>query len=116
MDVDLFREIYAFARQHYDIDKASYHVSAQIERAPQLVDVTDWPALLNQFDAREILHVTFGSVLTAKDASGKYLFRDRIYSALRSNSEAYAANLEKHFSKHLEPFANHTTKNEKIQP
>lgn len=105
IDVDLFREIYAFARQHYDTDKVSYHVSAQLAQAPQLVDVTDWPALLNQFDAREILHVTFGSVLTAKDTSGKYQFRERIYSALRSNSEAYAANLEKHFSKHLEPFA-----------
>ena len=116
MDVDLFRKIYAFARQHYDTDKESYHVSAHIERAPRLENVTDWPALLNQFDAREILHVTFGSVLTAKDASGDYQFHEQIFAVLRSNSEAYAANLEEHFSKHLEPFTNPATKNEKIQP
>ncbi|MCX6036738.1 MAG: tagaturonate epimerase family protein [Chloroflexi bacterium] len=64
VDVDLFREIYSFARQRYETDKASYHVSAELGRAPLPEAVTDWPGLLDQFDAREILHVTFGSVLT----------------------------------------------------
>jgi hypothetical protein len=105
LDVDLFREIYSFARQHYETDKVSYHVSAEVVRAPQPETITDWPALLDQFDAREILHVTFGSVLKARNSSGKYQFHERIFSSLRSNSEAYAANLERHFSKHLEPFA-----------
>ncbi len=73
-------------------------------RAPQPEAVTDWPALLNQFDAREVLHVTFGSVLTEKTSSGQKRFYDRIFAVLNSNTEAYAANLEKHFSKHLQPF------------
>ncbi len=35
LDIDLFRDIYVFARQHYETDKASYHVSAQLEpRSP----------------------------------------------------------------------------------
>ncbi len=65
VDPALFREIYAFARERYDTDKASYHVSAELGRAPEAADVreADLPALLEQFDAREILHVTFGSVL-----------------------------------------------------
>ena len=104
LDSDLFREIYAFARQRYEADRASYHVSAELGRAPLPEDVKDPPALLEQFDAREILHVTFGSVLTEKAADGQKRFYERLISALRENPEAYAANLEKHFLRHLEPF------------
>jgi hypothetical protein len=106
LDVNLFREIYIFAREHYEIDKASYHVSARLERAPLPDTITDWPGLLEQFDAREILHVTFGSVLTDKTATGDWRFYDRFMDVLRANPEAYAANLEKHFMRHLEPFVN----------
>ena len=70
VDVDLFREIYSFALQRYETDKASYHVSAELGRAPLPNMVTDWPGLLDQFDAREILHVTFGSVLTETTTTG----------------------------------------------
>jgi len=104
VEVDLFREIYSFARERYETDKTSYHVSAQLGRAPLPEAVTEWPGLLDQFDAREILHVTFGSVLTEKDSDGQKRFRDRIFAVLNANAEAYAANLEKHFSRHLRPF------------
>lgn len=106
LDVELFREIYEFARDRYETDRASYHVSASLRRAPRPADVTDWPALLDQFDAREILHVTFGSVLTTADAAGGgLLFHDRLMALLQSHPEAYAENLKKHFVRHLQPFA-----------
>ena len=104
LDVALFRVIYSFAREHYETDKASYHVSAELGSAPLPQDVTDWPALLEQFHAREILHVTFGSVLTAQTDLGQPLFYERLMTLLRANPEAYAANLEKHFVRHLTPF------------
>jgi len=106
LDPDFFREIYAFARGRYETDRASYHVSAQLGRAPlpHAVTDTDLPALLNQFDAREILHVTFGSVLTERAADGRWRFYDRFVDLLRANPEAYAANLEAHFLRHLKPF------------
>lgn len=103
-DVDFFHEIYLFAREHFEVDKASYHVSAELQRAPSPESVSDWPALLEQFDAREILHVTFGSVLTSKTSAGSWLFRERLFDFLHSNAEAYASNLEKHFIRHLSPF------------
>jgi hypothetical protein len=105
LDVDLFSEIYRFALQHYEADRVSYHVSARLERAPLPEIVSDWPSLLDQFDAREILHVTFGSVLTERTANGKSRFYDRLMAVLISNPEAYASNLEKHFIKHLKPFS-----------
>ena len=51
-----------------------------------------------------MLHVTFGSVLTTRDAAGHYVYRDRFFRALRSDEEAYYRVLETHFDKHLEPF------------
>lgn len=109
IDVDLFREIYAFACERYEIDRASYHVSAEVDRAPQPAEVTDWPGLLNQFDAREILHVTFGSVLTQRNSDGTHQFYDRLMSILRRHPDAYTRNLEEHFSRHLLPFATDTS-------
>ncbi len=62
------------------------------------------PALLDQFDAREILHVTYGSVLRERLPDGSMRFYDRLMALLRANSEAYAANLQRHFIRHLQPF------------
>jgi len=106
IDTPFFRAIYTFGRERYETDRVSYHVSAQLARAPLSDDVSDHnlETLLDQFDAREILHVTFGSVLRTRDASGKYLFYDKLMSVLRANPETYAANLEKHFVRHLKPF------------
>jgi len=100
-DQDLFRQIYTFARERYEGDRASYHVSARTDRAPVsgAVDDAELPALLEQFDTREILHVTFGSVL--REVS----LHDRLLGLLREHPEPYAAELERHFLRHLEPFA-----------
>ncbi|MDQ5850530.1 MAG: tagaturonate epimerase family protein [Chloroflexota bacterium] len=105
-DPALFREIYRFARDRYENDRASYHVSASLSRAPLPEDVADpaLPDLLAQFDAREILHVTFGSVLTARTDAGAWQFRDRLMALLQAQADAYAANLEAHFLRHLRPF------------
>jgi hypothetical protein len=103
----LFRGIYAFSRERYGEDRASYHVSAQVERtpAPDGVADPDLVGLLDQFDIRQVLHVTFGSVLTSQAADGTLRFGPAILSLLRENPEAYAACLERHFVKHLRPFA-----------
>jgi tagaturonate epimerase len=104
VNVDLFREIYLFARERFETDKASYHVSADLSRAPLPEEVPTCTALLDQFDARQILHIAFGSVLTGRTADGKFRFRDRFLSVLGENAEAYAENLTKHFIRHLKPF------------
>ena len=107
LEPPLLRDIYIFARAHYETDRASYHVSARLDHAPlpNMLSNADLPTLLEQFDAREILHVTFGSVLTAKTPEGKWLFYEQMMNILRKNPEAYAANLQTHFLRHLRPFA-----------
>lgn len=113
LDPAFFQEIYTFARERYETDRLSYHVSAELKNAPLPDTVRDWPAVLDQFDAREILHVTFGSVLSERTAAGgahsgahsAWRFYDRFMDFLHSNAEAYTRNLEKHFIRHLMPFA-----------
>jgi hypothetical protein len=98
LDPGLFRAIYALARDRYEEDRASYHVSARLERAPLADSLRDAElvSLLEAFDTRQVLHVTFGSVL------GRH--GHRLRSVLRAHSEAYEANLERHFIRHLAPF------------
>jgi hypothetical protein len=104
---DLLRDIYAFALERYETDRASYHVSAELQRAPSPTGLPDSAvlALLDHFDTRQILHVTFGSVLTVQDSTGNRRFSSRMMEALKSHPEAYAANLQSHFFRHLRPFA-----------
>ncbi len=94
----LFRDIYRIAFKLYEQDRATYHVSADTSRAPQIENLSDeeLPTVLDQFDAREMLHVTFGSALAQ--------LGDPIKEALVAHEEAYYQALETHFVKHLEPF------------
>ena len=98
LDPGLFRAVYALARERYEEDRASYHVSARLERAPMpdTVAHADLPSLLDQFDAREILHVTFGSALAR--------YGDRLRALLRAHPDAYDARVERHFVRHLGAF------------
>ncbi|MDY7009335.1 MAG: tagaturonate epimerase family protein [Planctomycetota bacterium] len=100
----LFREILDFARGRYETDKATYHVSADVTKVPSADTLKNeqLPGLLDEFNARQVLHVTFGSVLTADD--GK-TFGSRIYAALKADEEAHYAALEKHLARHISPLA-----------
>jgi hypothetical protein len=94
----LFRQILALAIERYPQDRATYHVSAELARVPgpdSLPDA-DLPGVLDQFDAREVLHVTFGSALDT--------FGNRLLDTLRQNEELHYALLDAHFQRHLRAF------------
>ena len=107
IDPGLFREILDFARGRYEEDKATYHVSADVSEVLPADDLADneLAPLLDQFDARQVLHVTFGSVLTTTEADGSMRFRDRILTALTQDEETHYAVLAKHLGRHVAPFA-----------
>ncbi|UCH62739.1 MAG: hypothetical protein JSU77_13280 [Fidelibacterota bacterium] len=105
-DPGLFREILDFGREHYETEKATYHVSAELDCVPPASDLNDeqLPALLDQDDARQVLHVTFGKVLTSRDDTGKTIFKDRIMMSLKEHERLYDDCLTRHFRRHIEPF------------
>jgi hypothetical protein len=87
---DLFSKIYALGRDRYETDKKTYHVSAELNKLP---DTSDLPSLLEDFHAREVLHVTFGSALAQ--------FGVELKAALIKHDDAYFEGLKAHFDKHL---------------
>lgn len=93
-----FRELLAFSIGRYDTDRATYHVSAQLSKVPAPESLTDaeLPDLLNQFDARQVLHVTFGSVLDT--------YRAQLMALLDAHAAVYETLLDHHFQRHLAPF------------
>jgi hypothetical protein len=87
---DLFLKIYSLGRERYETDKKTYHISARLDRLPQSDDL---PALLDDFHAREVLHVTFGSALLK--------FGVELKAALVKHEIVYYEFLRRHFEKHL---------------
>jgi hypothetical protein len=104
---DLFREILAFALERWDDDRATYHVSADLAKAarPDALGDDELPDVLDQFDTRQVLHVTFGSVLTRANPDGTYRFRERLLEALAEHEEEHYAALAAHLGRHAAPFA-----------
>jgi hypothetical protein len=110
-DPALFRRIITFARAHYDKDKATYHVSATLDSAPPADVVSDPVELERQYlelwaevprgrgftrPGRQVLHCTFGSVLTDHDLG------PAVRAALEQNQATYDEVLADHFGRHLE--------------
>lgn len=91
----LFAEILGFAVGRYPIDRATYHVSAEVARLPAAAVPS---GLLDDFHGRQILHVTYGSVLN------EARLRTALFDTLRRHTEDYARLIEAHFDKHLSLF------------
>ncbi len=103
---DLFREILAFAKERFEHDRATYAMSPALHKVPEPDALADGqlPGLLDQPDARQVLHVTFGSVMTQRDGDGEYHFRNRLLAVLDAHEETYYRALEEHFARHLEAY------------
>lgn len=103
---DFFREIWDFCHPLYEQEKKSYHVSADVSQLKASSEYTDSQllALFTDDNARQVLHVTFGRVLTERQADGTYRFRDKILQYLNQYEEYYYQFLVEHFKKHLAAF------------
>ena len=99
-DTALFRQILDYSRERFETDRKSYYLDCQPDKVPANADLSDadLPGLLEQFDARQLLHVTFGSNLDR--------FGARIHRLIADHEEAYEETLNSHFTRHLAPFVN----------
>ncbi|GEM46325.1 tagaturonate epimerase family protein [Deinococcus cellulosilyticus] len=92
---DLFTEMLEVAKQHFEEDRASYHISGKLDRVP--VQPGNLPALLDHFDTRQVLHVTFGTLLQQ--------FREPLMQLMEQHETLHLQGLREHFIRHLAPFA-----------
>jgi tagaturonate epimerase len=109
-DEGLFRRIIDFSRGRYETDRATYHVSATLDSAPPPSEVKDARQLEKLYlglwsdvpkgegftePGRQILHCTFGSVLTDQS------LKDQVMQVLREHPKTYETLLVEHFERHL---------------
>jgi len=103
-DPALYREIHQFALENFEKDRASYNLTTDLSRIPGIDTISD-DELINLFkqnDSRQLIHITYGSILRAKDNVGKYIFKDRIYQVLFRYEEEHYRELSNHIRRHLE--------------
>ena len=102
-DPAMYREIHAFALEKFEDAKKFYHVTTDLNKVPALDTLTDaeLPSLFTMNDARQLIHITYGFILTEKNADGTYRFKNRLYKFWRENEGVYSDMLYAHIGKHL---------------
>lgn len=102
-DPAFYRELHAFALNSFAEATTYYHVTTDLGRIPDINTLSDeqLPDLMNHNDARQLLHITYGLILTAKDEAGNRYLRDRLYALLDTYTDDYASLLEGHIGRHL---------------
>lgn len=102
-DAEFFRKLYRFADETFPEAQKYYHITPDLSKIKPLDSVTDeaLPEYLNDDNARQLLHVTYGLILTEKDEEGNYVFKDRFYDLLHTYFDDYAALLSGHIGNHL---------------
>jgi tagaturonate epimerase len=94
-DPALFREIAAFCKGRFTEDRRSYHISTTEQQVNALPLEGEMERLyLDEIPGRQLLHVTFGSVLTSD-------FKPRILDVLHRQESLHQELLRMHFDKHL---------------
>ena len=103
-DPALYREIHAFALDSFDAARKYYHVTTELDKIPALDTLADdqLPSLFEMNDARQLIHITYGLILTAKNEDGSDRFRGRLFSLWNTYEEEYAQLLDHHIGRHLE--------------
>lgn len=74
-----------------------YKVGLDLARVPDIASLgnDELPDLLNQNDARQLLHITYGFIL--QDSK----LHEAVYATLERNEQAYANALCTHLTRHL---------------
>jgi hypothetical protein len=102
-DIPLFREICDFAAGRFMTDRATYHVAKNLDDLPDYKSMSDaeLESLFDNNTFRQMLHVTFGSVLTDKKENGGWHFRARVFSMLNQHEDEHLKIIEEYSAKHL---------------
>jgi tagaturonate epimerase len=101
---ELFLEIIEYAFSRFETDRATYHISAKLTGVPKPVSLSATgreDVFLNQDAGRQILHVTFGSVLTMGRTAKGRAFNEGIIETLKSNEPLHKEVLAAHLGRHI---------------
>ncbi|CRF28793.1 Uncharacterised protein [Mycobacterium tuberculosis] len=97
--------MHQYALEHFEEATAYYHVTTDISKIVPLDQVADADladTYMNEDHARQLIHITYGILMQAKDEQGGSLFKDEFYRTLSEQEEAYEQSLISHIGKHIE--------------
>ena len=103
-DPAFFREICEFSLKMFPEATKFYHVTTDLKKVPSITSLPDaeLERMLNEPDARQMLHITYGYILTDKNEKGDYRFRDKLYELWNIYEDDYANVLINHIGRHVE--------------
>ncbi len=103
-DPDFMLELYKFAYENLDDVKAFYVFNAQTDGTapkPDEISKENVMDLLNNDDARQVLHTMYGSIMNLKH-NYHYVYRDKFWNILLKNQDLYDRYLNIHIAEHLD--------------
>ncbi len=101
---DLYRRMHTMALNRFSEATKYYHVTTDLSKVPELSSLGDeqLPELMNRDEARQLMHITYGVLLTAEDDQGQRTIRKEVYDVLNDQEEAYAKALRDHIGRHAD--------------
>lgn len=100
----LFLEIIEYSLGRFETDRATYHISAKLSDLPKVgpLSAKEREAVfLDQDAGRQMLHVTFGSVLTQGKAANGQTFNEAILEMLHAEAALHKDVLAHHLGRHI---------------
>ena len=104
VDPKFYREVHAYALEAFDEATKYYHVTTDLNKVPALDTMSDadLPKYFDMNDARQLIHITYGLILSRKNADGSFTYRDKLYSLWREHEAVYTDALVRHIGRHLD--------------
>lgn len=100
----LYKELHEYSFDYFSETQKYYHITPDIDNIAPISDLveTEYQTYLEDDNARQVLHVSYGLLLTAKNEKNEYLFKKDIYDVLDKYEDEYYQLLNKHIGRHLE--------------
>lgn len=97
-DPVLYRVIHKCALENFNDMLKLYHITADISKIADVDTLydEDLPALMEQSEARQLIHITYGPILNDK------VIRPLFFAAMHKYEKEYHQAIYKHFYKHLD--------------
>lgn len=101
---DLYRRMHAYALEHVQEALKYYVVTIDFDAITPLDEVADedLPKYMDEDNARQLIHITYGILLQAKNENGESLFKDEFFDTLIEQEQAYEEAIQQHIGKHLQ--------------
>lgn len=101
---ELYKELHEYSFDYFPETQKYYHITPDIDNITPIKDLeeAEYRTYLEDDNARQVLHVSYGLLLTAKNEKHEYLFKKDIYNVLEKYEDEYYQLLNKHIGHHLE--------------